>query len=203
MRAPGWWRDRPGLPGRVAHLGPGPAGTRTARAARGTPRPRPPAPGAAPAATRPSASGAGTHPASWSRGASPGTEGPGPGHGDLGGPRPTAPGAGRGGRRRREGEGWEREEGAQARTEVLGRGWDPRGRGAGSLRGGRPPEGKRPEGHGGEGLGSGVWVQQQASSSALEDSSHPSWSPSLLLPSPHSSPGNDVSFSPSSQGPAC
>ncbi|VCW93443.1 unnamed protein product, partial [Gulo gulo] len=50
----------------------GPAGTRTARAARGTPRPRPPARGAAPAATRPSASGAGTRPASWSRGASPG-----------------------------------------------------------------------------------------------------------------------------------
>lgn len=58
--------------------------------------------------------------------------------------------------------------------------------------------------HGGEGaVRSGLGRQQQAWSSAPEDSSHPSWSPSLSPSSPHPSPGNDVSFSPSSQGPAC
>ncbi|XP_052609959.1 serine/arginine repetitive matrix protein 3 isoform X3 [Peromyscus californicus insignis] len=47
------------------------AGTRTAKAVRGMPRLRPPAPDVAPAATRRSESGAVTRPVSWSQGASP------------------------------------------------------------------------------------------------------------------------------------
>lgn len=53
-----------------------PTGTKTAKAVRGMPRLRPPAPDVAPAATRLSESGAVTRPVSWSQGASPGTKGP-------------------------------------------------------------------------------------------------------------------------------
>lgn len=60
----------------IPHPRVGPTGTKRAKAVRGMPRLRPPAPDVAPAATRPSESDAVTRPVSWSQGASPGTKGP-------------------------------------------------------------------------------------------------------------------------------
>lgn len=179
--------------------GQGRRGPREARRGRGRPRPAPlpqllAHPQAAPGLAQ--LHGAAAHHQVWR------------GLGQPQGPR----GAGRGGADGEE-RGFSEGKGAQGGHRPALRCWGPVGLRDGGrrfierkergLKKGRVPRGGL-KAHGGEGLCTWVWVGSSRHGVQLWTiPAIPPGAPPALLPSPHSSPGNDVSFSPSSQGPAC